>query len=400
MNTAKKISAGLVLLIVLFSLNCFRMPVKKPTRYKEALTQVHFFPPEFHDDIELASLKKAINRNLEYLNRLNPQKTFYYGPHKFTCKQVKDSQEKLLEILSREPDPDQLNRYIKKHFYIYQAAGGTDSGKVLFTGYFEPLFDARLERDETFKYPVYRMPDDLVKINLSLFGNRFKGERITGRIVKKNIVPYYTRSQIDNEHVLSGKGLAIAWLKNPVDVTFLHIQGSGRLRLPDDNVISVGYQASNGRPYRSIGRYLMKQGYLKKNEISMQRIRSFLSKHPELTGKVLSHNSSYVFFKILNSRALGNINVPLTPGRSLALDTKIFPKGALAFISCQKPVLDKAGKIVKWKKFSRFVLNQDTGGAIKGAGRADIFWGSGAYARIAAGHLKHEGELYLLIKKP
>ena len=132
----------------------------------------------------------------------------------------------------------------------------------------------------------------------------------------------------------------------------------------------------------------------------MQGIRRYLSEHPEVVDEVLNHNPSYVFFRVLDSEPVGNIGVPLTPGRSVALDYRLFPKGALAFVSCRKPVVDDKGRIIKWIKFSRFVLNQDTGGAIRGAGRADLFWGSGLYAETAAGHMKHEGELFILIKKP
>jgi membrane-bound lytic murein transglycosylase A len=131
----------------------------------------------------------------------------------------------------------------------------------------------------------------------------------------------------------------------------------------------------------------------------MQSIRKFLTTHPALVKEILNYNPSYVFFRTLEDGPLGNIGVPLTPGRSIALDSKLFPKGALGFISSQKPVVDETGAITEWSKFSRFVINQDTGGAIRGAGRADVFWGSGPYAEIAAGHMKHEGELYLLIKK-
>ena len=131
----------------------------------------------------------------------------------------------------------------------------------------------------------------------------------------------------------------------------------------------------------------------------MQAIREYLGERPDERDEVLSHNPSYVFFRELTGEPLGNISVPLVPERSLALDSRLFPKGALAFITCQKPTIDGEGKITEWNQFSRFVLNQDTGGAIKGAGRADLFWGSGPYAEVAAGHMKHEGELYILIKK-
>jgi len=145
---------------------------------------------------------------------------------------------------------------------------------------------------------------------------------------------------------------------------------------------------------------MLDKEFLTKKEMSMQSIRRYLSEHPAKVKEILNYNPSYIFFRRLKTGPLGNISVPLTPGRSLALDSKLFPKGALAFISCKKPTINSRGEITDWNEFSRFVVNQDTGGAIKGAGRADIFWGNGPYAEIAAGHLKHDGELYILIKKP
>jgi len=133
----------------------------------------------------------------------------------------------------------------------------------------------------------------------------------------------------------------------------------------------------------------------------MQSIRDTLSKHPEILDPVLDTNPSYVFFRLLGEGPItGSISVPITAGRSIALDSKLFPKGALAFISTKRPKMDEKGSIKDWQDFSRFVLVQDTGGAIRGAGRADVFWGTGPYAELAAGHMKHEGELYILIKKP
>jgi membrane-bound lytic murein transglycosylase A len=145
---------------------------------------------------------------------------------------------------------------------------------------------------------------------------------------------------------------------------------------------------------------MLDRGLLTREEMSMQAIRRYLSEHPEAVERILNHNPSYIFFRPLKTGPVGNIGVPLTPGRSLALDSKRFPKGALAFISCRKPTLNSTGEITGWHEFSRFVVNQDTGGAIKGPGRADIFWGNGPYAETVAGHLKHEGELYILIRKP
>ncbi len=397
-----KILLRFILLLVITTglVGCYPTLKKQASHPEEALMPVRFFNPTFRDDMDLDSLSLAIKRNLAYLNRLDPEKIFQYGPHKFTCQKVRESQEAFLDLITKNYDRKQLNKKIKKQFRVYRAAGRAGNNMVLFTGYFEPVFEASLAFDDTFKYPIYRKPDDLIRIDLSLFNKRFKGEKITARIEGKKVLPYYSRRQIEVENALNGNNLEIAWLKDPMDAVFLHIQGSGRLSLPDGRILRVGYQASNGQPYRSIGRYMLDKGFLTKKEMSMQAIRTYLSEHPETSEEVLSCNPSYIFFHILESEPVGNINVPLVPGRSLALDSRLFPKGALGFISCQKPVVDSSGKITGWNKFSRFVLNQDTGGAIKGAGRADLFWGSGPYAEVAAGHMKHDGELYILIKKP
>jgi membrane-bound lytic murein transglycosylase A len=313
---------------------------------------------------------------------------------------VRESQEAFLELVSKNPDPGELNERIRRDFLVYRAAGRVGNNKVLFTGYYEPVYEGRLIPDETFKYPIYEKPNDLIKIDLGLFRDEYTGKSIIARIEGKEVLPYFSRKQIEADSALANRGLEIAWLKDPLDVAFLHIQGSGRLKLPDESTISVGYQASNGRPYRSIGRYLLDRGLLSREEISMQSIRRYLSEHPEILEEVLNHNPSYVFFGLMENGPFGNIDVPLTPGRSIALDSRIFPKGALCFISSEKPVIESNDEITGWTQFSRFILNQDTGGAIKGSGRADIFWGSDQHAELAAGHMKHEGNLYILIKKP
>jgi membrane-bound lytic murein transglycosylase A len=165
-------------------------------------------------------------------------------------------------------------------------------------------------------------------------------------------------------------------------------------------VLNVHYHGSNGRPYRSIGRLLIEEQKIPKEEMSMQKIRSYLQAHPQEMAAVLNHNPSYVFFKLESEGPLGYLNVLLTPGRSVALDRRLFPPAALAYIQTKKPVVNGAGQIDSWADCGRFVLNQDTGGAIRGPGRADLFWGNGPYAEIAAGHLAHIGKLYFLILKP
>jgi len=391
---------AVVLLTLAGAVGCYPVLKKEAQRPEEALRQVRFLSHPFRDDLDSESLTLAVRRNLEYLDRLNPETVFHYGPHDFTVQQVRESQEVFLDLLSKGLDAGQLSREIRKKFRVYRATGRAGDTRVLFTGYYEPMYEGSLAPDETFRYPLYRPPDDLMRIDLSLFSEKFKGENIVARIEGKKILPYYSRYQIEAERVLEGKDLEIAWLKDPLDVAFLHIQGSGRLRLPGGRVLLVHYQASNGRPYRSIGRYMIEKGFLAREEMSMQAIRKYLTENPGVLDEVLNYNPSYVFFRQVENGPLGSLGVLLTPGRSVALDSKIFPKGALGFISCQKPLVNDQGDIIGWTKFSRFVLNQDSGGAIKGAGRADIFWGSGPYAELAAGHLQHEGDLYILIKKP
>jgi membrane-bound lytic murein transglycosylase A len=396
----KVLRVVLVFLTVASVFGCRPGLREEAQRPQEGLTEVRFFLPRFHDDMDHDSLALALTRNLEYLNGLAPETIFNYGSHAFTCQQVRDSQEAFLNLLSKGLDEDQLNREIREKFRVYRATGRVGNRQVLFTGYYEPVYEGSLTPDETFRYPLYRAPKDLIKIDLSQFNEKFKGESIVARIENKKVVPYYSRHQIEVERALEGKGFEIAWLKDPLDVTFLHIQGSGRLRLPGGKDVSVHFQASNGRPYRSIGRYMIERGFLARQEMSMQAIRRYLTENPEVLEEVLYHNPSYVFFRQVENGPLGSLGILLTPGRSLALDYKVFPKAALGFISCQKPLVNDQGDVIGWNKFSRFVLNQDTGGAIKGAGRADIFWGSGPHAEVVAGHLQHDGDLYILIKKP
>ena len=395
----KGLLAAVAFLTLTSALGCYPVLKKEAQHPEEGLKQVRFFSPTFRDDMDRESLILAIRRNLEYLDRLNPGTVFHYGTHDFSVLQVRESQEDFLDLLSKGLNDGQLSREIKKKFQVYRAAGRVGDASVLFTGYYEPVYEGSLVSDETFKYPLYRQPDDLMRIDLSPFGEKFKGESIIARIEDKKVQPYYSRQQIETERVLAGKNLEIAWLKDPLDVAFLHIQGSGRLKLQDGKELLVNYQASNGRPYRSIGRYMIEKGFVSREGMSMQGIRKYLNEHPEVLDEVLNSNPSYVFFRQVEKGPLGSLGTLLTPGRSIALDPRIFPKGALGFISCQKPLVNDRGNIISWIPFSRFVLNQDSGGAIKGAGRADIFWGSGPYAEVTAGHLQHEGELYILIKK-
>jgi membrane-bound lytic murein transglycosylase A len=373
---------------------------REAERPEEALVRVRFSYPAFQDDMDFSTLAAAIRKNLEYLRRLKPEQIFDYGPDHYTCQQIVEGQEEFLRLIATSPNVDEINRKMRRDYLVYRASGRPGNPSVLFTGYYEPTYDASLSPDSLFRHPIYAKPEDLIQVDLSPFREEFKGKSITARIDGKRVLPYYTRKEIEGDKVLAGRHLELAWLTDSLDVAFLQVQGSGRLRLPDRTILRMGYEASNGRPYQSIGRYMIGKGYLTREETSMQSIRRYLTQHPEVREEVLNHNPSYIFFRTASGGPYGNINVPLTPGRSLALDNRLFPRGALCFVRTQKPVLNSREEITGWTDFSRFVLHQDTGGAIKGSGRADLFWGDDPYAEMAAGHMKHEGDLYFLVKKP
>jgi membrane-bound lytic murein transglycosylase A len=198
--------------IVFLEVGCCPVLKKEAQWPEEALRQVRFFFPEFSDDMDRDSLILAVRRNTEYLDRLGPETIFRYGSDDFTIEQVRESQEAFLDLLAKGLDPDHLSREIRKKFRVYRATGRVKNRKVLFTGYYEPIYEGSLAPDPVFKYPLYRSPDDLIRIDLSLFSEKFKGENIVARIQGKKVLPYYSRHQIEWKGA-SRKGLEMAWLK-------------------------------------------------------------------------------------------------------------------------------------------------------------------------------------------
>lgn len=357
--------------------------------------------PEFYDDLSFEKLEKSIEQSLKYLSRIPGARTFKFGQDSYTASHMIRSLELFKDFIKTKPSQKELNNFIKSNYLVYKSSGGKETEKVLFTGYFEPLLYGSPVQTPEYKYPVYGPPTDLSIVDLSAFSSKLKGRKIIGRVEGNTFVPYHDRKDIEKNNALQGKAEELAWVNDPIALFFLQIQGSGKIELTDGTVINVHYHSKNGRPYRSIGKLLIEEQKIPRQMMSMQKIKEYLKLNPEETDRILNHNPSYIFFSIEEQGPLGALNVKLTPGRSIALDRKIFPLPALAFIQAQKPLVspENPGKILKWIDFSRFVLSQDTGGAIKGPGRADIFWGNGQYAEIAAGHMKHHGNLYMLILK-
>jgi membrane-bound lytic murein transglycosylase A len=375
---------------------------KRPPEIKEtALIRIDSSAyPDFFDDMDYDGLENCILGSISYLNRVPPTKTFRFGQEIFNTAHMMRSIEHFLDFIRTKPSKDELIRYIKNNYLVYATEGIDNPEPVLFTGYFEPVLQGSLNKDTEYQFPIYARPDDLTTIDLSLFSQQFKGETIVGRYIDQRVVPYYDRKEIEHQGLLEGKVKEIAWLKDRLDLFFLQIQGSGKIYLDNGDIINVHYHGSNGQPYRSIGKLLIDEGKITREEISMQKIRDYLRNHPEEIETVLNYNPSYVFFKVEKDGPLGSLEVKLTPGRSIALDRHLFPPAGLAFIETKKPLINGDGTIHKWTAFSRFVLNQDTGGAIRGPSRADLFWGNGPYAEIAAGYMQEFGKLYFLILKP
>jgi membrane-bound lytic murein transglycosylase A len=356
--------------------------------------------PEFKDDLDFEGMDRAIGLSLDYLKAIPMDRGFDFGPDRYTAGHMVRSLQRFQSFIRTRPAPAAMQKYIRADYHVYQSAGRDLKGEVLFTGYYEPRLKGSRAASPAFRYPIYARPDDLLTIDLGAFSEKFKNEKLIGRLNERAVVPYYERREIDTEGAIYGKARVVAWVADPVELFFLHIQGSGRILFEDGGSLHVNYDSGNGRPYRSVGQLLIDEGRIPREEMSMQRIRAYLDQNPADIERVLNSNPSYVFFKPSTEGPLGALNVKLTPGRSLALDRKVFPSAALAFAETKKPLTDGSGKIKSWVDCSRFMLNQDTGGAIQGPGRADFFWGGGAYAEIAAGHLKHPGKLYLIVLRP
>lgn len=355
--------------------------------------------PSFQDDLDRQSLEQAALRSLEYFNRLPEIRVYKVGKADYSVAELKESLSTFLDLLRSSASDEIFRRRIRETFDVYKSVGSDNEGRVLFTGYYAPLIDGSLEETEEYRFPVYRTPDDHIVVDLGMFREKYQGERIIARYENGQILPYYTREDIDTDHSLRGRGLEIAWLADPVDLFFLHIQGSGLVRLRDGTIMQISYAQANGHPYRSVGRLLIDGGKIAAEDMSLRSIKRYLREHPEEMREILNHNESYVFFRIVNEGPVGSLDVPVTAGRTIATDSSFFPKGVLAFIRTQKPVIADNGTIESWESFSRFVFNQDTGGAITGPGRVDIYCGEGDVAGIMAGHMKEVGELYFLVKK-
>ncbi len=298
-------------------------------------------------------------------------------------------------------DSAAVRAFFVEHFSPYRvsAADGTDTGLV--TGYYEPLLTGSRARTAANPIPLYAPPDDLLTVDLAALFPELAGKRVRGRVEGRRVVPYWSRAELESDPArLAGK--ALVHVADPVEAFFLEIQGSGRIELADGTVLRLNYADQNGHPYKSIGRVLIDRGELTPDRSSMQAIRAWAIAHPDQTRALLDENPSYVFFRevappppgSLDARIdgpQGALGVPLLAERTIAVDPRAIPLGAPVYLATTMPLSNVP--------LQRLTLAQDTGGAIRGAVRADFFWGFGAAAGAQAGRMRQQGRYWLLWPK-
>ena len=282
-------------------------------------------------------------------------------------------------------------RFFERYFIPFLAANG-QRAEGLFTGYFEIELRGARKHGGRYIVPLYRRPPDLVTVELGRFRPSLKGERIAGRVANGSLKPYPSRAAIDSG-ALRRKGLELVWVDDPVAAFFLQIQGSGRVKMADDSLMRVGYAGHNGHAYTSIGRELIRRGALDREAVSMQSIRAWLAANPAKSGALMAKNASFIFFRELDGDGpVGSQGVALIPGRSLAVDRRFVPLGVPVW-------LDTADPLDRKNRLRRLLIAQDTGGAIRGPVRGDVFWGHGPLAAARAGQMKERGSYYLLLPR-
>jgi len=385
-----------IFLIFWWGKQFYKKPLKKAIPVLEEVEGKYL--PIFTDDLDGKGLKNAIRVQINKLRKTDLEQKVKFGDMMIPRKRILRTLEEFLRLLE-EKGTRSLNSEIPKRFVIFQAVGVNQKKEVIFTGYYQPVLEARTHRDKEFKYPIYRLPPDLQVIDLGEINPKLKGEKIALRIEGNRIKPYFDRKAIDQSLVLSGKGLELLFLKDFLDCYLLHVQGSGVLRVENGKEIKVRYAGSNCFPYVSLRELLVDRGLLKPEQTSFSAIRAYFHKHPEKMKEYLLQNPRYIFFEKYTGEVVGSEGVELTPERSIATDKSIFPGGGLALIITRKPLIDSQGKVIRWEPMVRFMVDQDAGAAIKGPGRVDIFWGTGKRAGEIAGSIKEKGKLYYLLIK-
>ena len=296
------------------------------------------------------------------------------------------------ELAALVPPGDEAaaRQFFESQFTPYVLRSSTTGDTGLLTGYYEPIIDGVRMRDTEHRFPVHGVPDDLIIVDLSAVNPDLRNMRLRGRLEGRRLVPYYSRAEIEARDMPAE---VIAWTRDPVELFFLQIQGSGQIRLPDGARIRIGFADVNGHPYRSLGRYLVERGEMTLDQASMQNIKAWAEQNPHKLRDALNANPSYVFFRELKNLnadegPIGAMNVPLSAGYSLAVDRRFVPLGAPVYVATTYPLSPEP--------LERLMAAQDVGGAIRGVVRGDFYWGSGPEAGAIAGRMRNPVRMWLL----
>ena len=380
------------LMIILAS--CARAPIPERNQNSRLTSS----PPALIDGLDKESFFSTLKSHIEVMKTSG----IVHDPMQFGERKISkaDYIAALESLLLHEED---WLMWINNHFDFYEVYGKEDWSEVLVTGYYEPRVKGSKIKTAEYSQALYSTPADLVTIDLKNFAYKFpKGSKlnvIQGRMVNQTLMPYYSRGDIDQLNGPLQNNPALAWVE-PVDAFFIQIQGSGTIVFNETEEIRVGYDNQNGHGYTPIGKFLTEHIPLK--EMSMQKIRAHLKtlSLPEQQ-KIMNKNGSYVFFKKLDGPALTYGGMAVSDGRTIATDSHLYSKGAIAFLDIEEPVFETGDShdVLLWEKKPRLVFDQDTGGAIKGGGRVDLFFGSDELSAQKAGVMKQMGKLYYLVPK-
>lgn len=329
-----------------------------------------------------AGLEEAVRHSLDYLAKPSSQRYFPYGD--ISHARAVASLERFLEVLARVTTAEEFDQVLRREFDVYQSVGCDDRGTVFFTGYYTPIFEGRKQRDAQFRYPLYALPPDLMKDE--------EGRTLGRRRLAGDPEPYPTRRQIEEGRLLDG--LEIAWLKDPFEAYVVTVQGSAKLRLADGSLYEVGYAGNNGHEYTAIAYRMIEDRVIGRDELSLQSMLRYFAAHPAHVWHYCWQNDRYIFFQEAAGGPFGSLNTPVTAYRTIATDKAVFPRACLAFINTTLPIVYETR--VETLPFAGFVLDQDTGGAIRAAGRCDVYMGVGPAAEAVAGRTGDEGALYYL----
>ena len=374
---------------------------ESPTEVRTDIASIKDFK-RFKDDMGPASLKRVINNQLGVMYAQDPASPVRLGDYSLTRGRLIETLEEFQKLLQKNLPQEAFDKKISEDFLLYRVGKGKDK-KVLFTGYYRPVIRGSPIPSPRYRFPIYQMPPKNFNIAKKQEGVRLVGSNLGIKKIRqlesrknwRNL----TREEIDRKGALNNQGLEVAWLENELERYFLHIQGSGVLEFPDGTLQGVRYQGSNKYSYNGIGKLMIRDGVITTGQGSMQGIKKYFAKNPQDISKYLNQNKRYIFFSLTDKGAIGSGGGELVGGRSIATDKSIYPAGGLAFVKVRQPVLDANNRIKSWKLISRFVLDQDTGSAIRGKGRADLYFGTGRKAGAMAGHYHEKAEVYYLIKK-